>query len=177
MSEAPPREPTVQEMIDIWQAHTMSEFAFRDADASVTTLTDDAHVLLVPIQVGANGKPAVREFYANSFLPQIPPDMEVVPVSRTVGQSQLVDEAIYRFTHSVQMDWFLPGVPPTGRRIEFVLVGIIRFRDNLICSEHLYWDHATVLAQLGLLDPSATPGGVTGASSAQQLLAWSTGAG
>lgn len=173
MSETQSHEPSVETMIEIWQNHTMSEFGLRDADVSVTTLTDDSHVLLVPIQVGANGKEAVRAFYARSFLPQIPADMEAVPVSRTVGQGQLVDEAIYRFTHSIQMDWFLPGVPATGRKVEFVLVAVIRFRGDLICSEHLYWDHATVLTQLGLLDAAATAGGVRGASSAQQLAAWS----
>lgn len=164
MSESSPAH-----ISEIWQQHTMAEFAFRDADAAVTTLTEDAHVLLVPILTGAVGREAVREFYATKFLAQLPPDMEAVPVSRTIGQDRLVDEAVYRFTHTLQMDWFLPGVPPTGRRIEFPIVGIIQFRDGLISQEHLYWDHATVLAQVGLLD-LATPGGVQGSLSARRLL-------
>lgn len=155
-------------LADIWQQHTMAEFAFRDADAAVTTLTDDAHVLLLPVGTGAVGKEAVRAFYANSFLAQLPPDMEAIPVSRTVGHDRLVDEAVYRFTHSLQMDWFLPGVPATGKRLEFAMVGIIQFRDGLISQEHLYWDHAGVLAQLGLIQP--TVGGVQGADAARRLL-------
>lgn len=170
MSEPPRAEVSVEEAIEIWQKHTMAEFAFRDANAAVGTLTDDAHVLLVPVGTGAVGKEAVRSFYANSFLAQLPPDLEAIPVSRTVGQGQLVDEAVYRFTHSLQMDWFLPGLPATGRRLEFAIVGVIRFRDGLICSEHLYWDHASVLAQLGLVDARATGAGVQGAEGARRLL-------
>ena len=170
MSESHGHDLSVDEICAIWQNHTMAEFAFRDADQAVTTLTEDAHVLMVPIRVGGVGREAVRRYYADQFLAQLPPDMEVVPVSRTVGQGQLVDEAVYRFTHSLQMDWFLPGVPPTGKRIEFAVVGIIRFRDGLICSEHLYWDHASVLAQIGLIDAAAVGAGVQDAEGARHLL-------
>jgi len=160
----------IHDLAEIWQRHTMAEFAFRDADAAVSTLTDDAHVLLLPVLTGAVGKPAVREFYAGTFLAQLPPDIEAIPVSRTVGQDRLVDEAVYRFTHTLQMDWFLPGVPATGKRLEFPIVGIIQFRGGLISHEHLIWDHAGVLAQLGLLDASKIGGGVQGNAPAHRLL-------
>jgi carboxymethylenebutenolidase len=89
-------------------------------------------------------------------------------VSRTVGEDQLVDEMVIRFTHSIAMDWMLPGVAPTGRRVEVALVVIVRFRDGKLAHEHIYWDQASVLAQLGLLDPRTLP--VAGAESARKVL-------
>jgi hypothetical protein len=59
-----------------------------------------------------------REFYSRYFVPQMPPDTEIVPVSRTVGADRIVDEMIFRFTHTIDMEWMLPGVPPTGKRVE-----------------------------------------------------------
>jgi len=78
--------------------------------------------------------------------------MEMVPVSRTIGQGRVVDEIIVRFTHSIRMDWFLPGIPPTGKRVEVLLIAIIQFEGDKIAHEHIYWDQASVLVQVGLLD-------------------------
>jgi carboxymethylenebutenolidase len=106
----------------------------------------------VPVMIGGRGRDGVRDFYANHFVSQIPPDMEMVPVSRTIGQGRVVDEIIVRFTHSIRMDWFLPGIPPTGKRVEVLLIAIIQFEGDKIAHEHIYWDQASVLVQVGLLD-------------------------
>jgi carboxymethylenebutenolidase len=106
----------------------------------------------VPVMIGGRGRDGVRDFYANHFVSQIPPDMEMVPVSRTIGQGRVVDEIIVRFAHSIRMDWFLPGIPPTGKRVEVPFVAIIQFEGDKIAHEHLYWDQASVLVQLSLLD-------------------------
>jgi carboxymethylenebutenolidase len=98
----------------------------------------------------------------------MPPDTEVTPVSRTTGADQLVDEMIFKFTHTVRMDWMLPGIPPTGKRVEVPLVAIVRFRGNKLAHEHIYWDQASVLVQLGLLDPATLP--VAGIESARKVL-------
>jgi carboxymethylenebutenolidase len=98
----------------------------------------------------------------------MPPDMEMTPVSRTIGTDQLVDEMVIKFTHSIEMDWMLPGIPPTGRRVEVPLVVIVRFRDGKLAHEHIYWDQASVLVQLGLLDSEKLP--VSGAESARKVL-------
>jgi carboxymethylenebutenolidase len=110
----------------------------------------------------------VREFYAKYFIPQIPPDTEMIPISRTIGTNQLVDEMVFKFTHNIQMDWILPGIAPTGKRVEVPLVAIIQFRDDKVAHEHIYWDRASVLVQLGLLDPGTLP--VVGVESARRLL-------
>ena len=63
-----------------------------------------------------------------------------------------MDELVGRFTHSIRMDWILPGVPPTGKRVELPFVVIVQFEDDKLAHEHLYWDQASVLVQVGLLD-------------------------
>jgi len=108
------------------------------------------------------------EFYAKYFLPQIPPDMEMVPVSRTIGQGRLVDEMVARFTHTIPMDWMLPGIPPTGKRVEAAMLVVVQFDGDKLAHEHLYWDQASVLVQLGLLQPAGLP--VVGAEGARSVL-------
>lgn len=131
-------------------------------------MTEDAHVVNVPTLMGGIGKEGVRQFYSNYFVHQIPADMELAPVSRTVGEDQIVDEYVARFTHTTRIYFLLPGIEPTGKRIEVAVVGIIRFRDGKIAHEHLYWDQAATLVQLGMIDPTTLP--VTGAESARWLV-------
>jgi len=136
----------------VWDQHLGAEFVAHNADQAVTMLTADAHVNMVALMIGAVGRNEVRDFYANHFLSQIPPDTEIVPVSRTIGQGRVVDEMIMRFTHSIRMDWLLPGIEPTEKRVEIPFVAIIQFEGDKIASEHLYWDQASVLVQIRLLD-------------------------
>ena len=117
--------------------------------------------------IGGRGRVEVGDFYANHFLSQIPPDMEMVTVSRTIGQGRVVDELILRFTHSIRLDWLLPGVPPTGRRVELPFVVIVQFEGDKLAHEHLYWDQASVLVQVGLLDRTLP---VRGGETAAQVL-------
>ena len=135
-----------------WDQHLASEFASKSADQALATMAAEPYVNEVPLMIGARGRIELHDFYANHFLSQIPPDMEMVPVSRTIGESRVVDELIMRFTHSIGMDWLLPGIPPTGKRVEVPFVGIIQFEGDKLAHEHLYWDQASVLVQVGLLD-------------------------
>jgi carboxymethylenebutenolidase len=147
-----------QELLQVlWEAHLQSEFVAHNTEDALATMVEDAYVNDIPVMTGGVGKPAVREFYAKYFIPQIPPDTEMTPISRTIGTDQLVDEMVFKFTHNIQMDWMLPGIAPTGKRVEVPLVAIIQFRDDKVAHEHIYWDQASVLVQLGLLDPSTLP--------------------
>ncbi|MEG4281317.1 ester cyclase [Microcoleus sp. MON1_C1] len=110
----------------------------------------------------------MREFYSKYLISQMPPDMELTPISRTIGTNQLVDEMVAKFTHTIQMDWMLPGIAPTGKRVEVPVVAIIRFRGGKLAHEHIYWDQASVLVQLGMLDPGTLP--VVGVDSARKVL-------
>ena len=141
-----------QKLDDVWNQHLRAEFAAHSADQALPTMTAESYVNVIPLMIGGRGRDGVRDFYANHFVSQIPPDMEMVPVSRTIGQGRVVDEIIVRFTHSIRMDWFLPGIPPTGKRVEVLLIAIIQFEGDKIAHEHIYWDQASVLVQVGLLD-------------------------
>jgi len=151
----------------LWEEHTGHEFVTRDTEATLATMVEDAYVNHVPVMTGAAGKEALRTFYSRDFIPSMPPDTTLTPISRTVGENQLVDEMIFSFTHSQAMPWMLPGVPATNRRVEVPLVAIVRFRDGKLAHEHIYWDQASVLKQIGLLNDPALP--VCGAETARKV--------
>jgi len=152
----------------LWEEHTSHEFVTRDTEATLATMVDDAYVNHVPVMTGGVGKDALRVFYSRDFIPSMPPDTTLTPISRTVGENQLVDEMIFSFTHTQEMPWMLPGVPPTNRRVEVPLVAIVQFREGKLAHEHIYWDQASVLKQIGLLTDTALP--VCGAETARKVL-------
>jgi carboxymethylenebutenolidase len=160
--------PSQQTLAEVWDHHLASEFETKSATEALSTMVPDAYVNHIPVLTGGSGHDAVGHFYATHFIPKVPPDVEIVPVSRTIGADQLVEEVILRFTHTVTMDWMLPGIPPTGKSVEVPLVAIIRFRDDKIAHEHIYWDQASVLTQLGLIDSAVLP--TVGAETARKVL-------
>jgi len=157
-----------QALSDAWDEHQRCEFAEHNPEATLATMVDVPRVHEVPVMIGGEGKEQVYEFYARHFLPNIPPDISVTLVSRTIGQGRLVDEMVISFTHTVQMDWMLPGVAPTGKRVDMALVAVVQFAGNKLVHERLYWDQASILVQLGLLDPQRLP--VVGPDAAHAVL-------
>jgi carboxymethylenebutenolidase len=152
----------------LWDDHVKYEFVTRDTEDTLATMVDDAYVNHIPVLTGGVGLDELREFYSRRFIPQMPPDTAMTPVSRTVGADRVVDEMVFEFTHTIKMDWMLPGVAPTGKRVRVPLVAIVHFRGDKLAHEHIYWDQASVLAQLGLIDASALP--VAGAESAEKVI-------
>src|SRR5947207_11086984 len=144
-------------LTELWEQHTEHELATRDTDASLATMVDDAYVNHITTLTGGRGKEALRRFYSEDFIPGMPPDTKLTPISRTVGTDQLVDEMIFSFTHTREMPWLLPGIAPTNKRVEIPLVAIVRFRDGKLAHEHIYWDQASVLIQIGLLTDATLP--------------------
>jgi carboxymethylenebutenolidase len=157
-----------QRLNDLWEEHLRTEFAAHSADEAITTMVANPLVNQVPVMIGGNGREELHEFYAKHFLPQIPPDTDMVPVSRTIGQGRLVEEMIFRFTHTIPMDWMLPGIPPTGKRVEVAMLVVVQFEGDRLAHEHLYWDQASVLVQLGLLQRDGLP--VVGVEGARSVL-------
>lgn len=151
----------------LWEEHCRHEFETRDVGATMATMVDEPYVNHVPTMTGGVGHDQLRRFYKYHFIGRNPADTELIPVSRTVGTDSLVDEMLFRFTHTSEIDWMLPGIPPTGRRVEVPLVAIVRFRDGKLVHEHIYWDQASVLVQIGLLDPAGLP--VAGAETAHKV--------
>jgi carboxymethylenebutenolidase len=132
-------------------------------------MTPNAFVNHVPVMTGGVGYNEVRRFYSTYFISHHPPDMEVTSVARTVGFDRIVDELIYKCTHTIEMPWMLPGLAPTGRRLEIAVVVIVEFEDGKIAGERIYWDQASVLAQIGLVDEKALP--VTGIEASRKVAA------
>src|SRR5213075_2472005 len=157
-----------ENLSQLWEEHVRFEFSTRNTDDTLATMVEDAYVNHIPVLTGGVGRDELREFYSKRFIPQMPPDTEMTPVSRTIGEDQLVDEMVFKFTHTIPMDWMLPGVAPTGKRVEIPLVAIVRFREGKLAHEHIYWDQASVLVQIGLIDPSTLP--VAGVESARKAL-------
>jgi carboxymethylenebutenolidase len=160
--------PGQRAMVALWEEHLKAEFQDRDAGASCDTMVARPYVNHVPVLTGGVGRRQLERFYGKYFIPGMPADVELVPISRTVGQDRLVDEFVFRCTHTVAMDWLVPGVPPTGRRLELVMVVIVAFEGDKIRHEHIHWDQASALVQLGLLDPAGLP--VAGAEAARKML-------
>ncbi len=152
----------------LWEEHCRCEFETRDAKATMATMVPQPYVNHIPTMTGGVGHEQLLRFYAHHFIPVNPPDFRLIPVSRTVGADTLVDEFVVHFTHTTLMDWLLPGVPPTGRRVEIPTVAIVKFEGDKVAHEHIYWDQASVLVQVGLLEPRGLP--VAGADTAHKLL-------
>ena len=157
-----------QAMLDTFQKHVGAELA-GDLDTTMATMTANPHLHNVPSMVGGVGRDGVRNFYKNHLVGKFfPPDVKMTNVSSTVGDTQIVDELVISFTHTTEIDWMLPGVAPTGKPVEVAFAVIVGFKDGKISHEHIYWDQAAVLVQLGLIDPKGLP--VVGAESARRIL-------
>jgi carboxymethylenebutenolidase len=151
----------------IFDAHVHHEFVDHDVAATMKTMVPEPYVHNVPTLTGGDGHAGVVDFYTNHFVGKMPTDTRVERISRTVGKDQVVDELILYFTHDCPIDYMLPGIPPTGRKVVLPHVVVMKFQGGKIAHEHIYWDQACLLAQIGLLDPNKLP--VTGVEQAQVL--------
>jgi carboxymethylenebutenolidase len=155
------------EMVRLWELHTQLEFATKDAAATVATMIPDNYVNHIPVMTGGRGCDEMLEFYGKYFIPQMPADTALRLLARTVGKDRLIDEFVFSFTHDVEMAWMLPGIAPTHRKVEVPMVVVVQFQGDKIACERIYWDQASVLVQLGLLDPARLP--VAGVASARKF--------
>ncbi|KAI0348365.1 NTF2-like protein [Trametopsis cervina] len=143
----------------LWEKHTYYEFVERDALKTMATMVPVPYVNHVPTLTGGVGYDNLARFYKYHFTKEnvTPPDTELITVSRTVGADRIIDEMIYKCTHTTEIDYFLPGVKPTGKPLELTVVGIVAFRGDKLTFEHIYWDQASALVQLGLIEPNGLP--------------------
>ncbi|MFL1524165.1 dienelactone hydrolase family protein [Pseudomonas sp. O230] len=152
----------------LWEEHIRHEFETRDVPATMATMVAEPYVNHIPTMTGGVGARELSRFYQHHFVHGNPPDMKLIPISRTIGALQIVDEFIMCFTHSTEIDWMLPNVAPTGKYVEIPMLGVIKFRGDKLYHEHIYWDQASVLVQIGLLNPEGLP--VAGVETARKLL-------
>src|SRR5262245_15216765 len=148
--------------------HIARTFADLDVEATMETKVAEPYVHCIATLAGGFGGQGVLRFYSGHFLDQIPKDAKVTPISRTIGTDWVVDEFILSFTHDTQWDYLLPGIPPTGRRVELPHVLVMKFTKGKVAHEHVWWDQASLLVQVGLLDPKILP--VAGSEQARKLL-------
>jgi carboxymethylenebutenolidase len=152
----------------VFDEHVASEFVTKDVDATMATMVAEPYVWHVPVLTGAAGGQPVRRFYSTQFIGQTPADTVIHPISRTVSEDRVIDEFVLEFTHDAEIPFMLPGVAPTGRPVRVPTVVVMGFEGDKVAYEHIYWDQATVLIQLGLLDRADLP--VAGAEQADRLL-------
>ena len=166
MSAVSPNEPS--DLGALCDGHIEREFADLDVDATMETMVAEPYVHCIATLAGGFGGQGVRRFYSEHFINQIPKDAKVTPISRTIGKDQVVDEFILSFTHDTRWDYLLPGIAPTGKRVDLPHVVVMKFENGKVAHEHVWWDQASLLVQVGLLDPASLP--VAGVEQARQLL-------
>ncbi|MBV1789101.1 dienelactone hydrolase family protein [Marinobacterium sp. D7] len=152
----------------LWDKHCEYEFATRNVDDTMATMVAQPYVNHIPTLTGGVGYKDLYRFYKHHFVDSNPDDTKLIPISRTIGDTQIVDELLFCFTHDREIDWLVPGIAPTGKYVEIPLVAVVKFRGDKLYHEHIYWDQATVLVQLGVLDPEGLP--VAGRETAAKLL-------
>lgn len=155
-------------MVSLLEKHVNAELQ-GDLDTTMATMSENPHLFNIPTMMGGNGYDGVRSFYKNHLVGKFfPPDVTMNRVSLTVGDNQIVEELVIGFTHTTTIDWLLPGVAPTGKKVEIGVVVVAGVKDKKLTHEHIYWDQASVLVQVGILNPNGLP--VCGSESAQKLL-------
>jgi carboxymethylenebutenolidase len=159
----------------VFDTHINCEFDKIDVFATMQTMVKDPYVHHVPVLTGGIGYEKVYTFYRDSFIGKMPSDTKFVQISRTIGKYQVVDELILSFTHDIEIPAMVPGIPPTGKHVELPLVVVMRFKGNKIAHEHIYWDQASLLSQIGLIDSKELPIiGIEQSKKLQELVALST---
>jgi carboxymethylenebutenolidase len=152
----------------IFDEHIAHEFETKDVDATMRTMTEEPYVWHVPALTGASGRENVRQFYSTQLVGRMPEDTVLRQISRTVSSDRLIEEFVLEFTHDIEVPFMLPGVPPTGQKVRLPHVLVMGFEGDKVAYEHIYWDHASLLVQVGLLDPAGLP--IAGAEQAERLL-------
>jgi carboxymethylenebutenolidase len=140
---------------DVWDEHLKCEFETHDVEGAMNTMVKEPYVHDVP--TGGIGHDGVYDFYKNHFIGKTPADTNIVHISRTVSNDQVVDEFIFSFTHDTELEFMLPEITPTDKHVEVHLVAIIKFDGDKIAHEHIYSDQASVLAQIGLIGTIGLP--------------------
>ncbi|EME84574.1 uncharacterized protein MYCFIDRAFT_214787 [Pseudocercospora fijiensis CIRAD86] len=140
----------------LWDEHTYYEFENRSVENTMATMVEEPYVNHIPTLTGGIGRKNLTNFYRDHFIFANPDDTELELISRTVGVDRVVDEFIYKFTHDKTPDWLFPGVPPTYRKVEIPMMAVVNIRGDRLYHEHISWDQATALKQIGLL-PETLP--------------------
>ena len=152
----------------LWDKHTELEFGVRSPEQTMGTMVAEPYVNHIPTMTGGVGYKDLLRFYKNHFIPKTPKDTKLVPISRTIGADRIVDEMLFCSPMTSRSTGCCPALSRPANMSRFRLVAIVRFRGDKLYNEHIYWDQASVLAQIGLLDPARLP--VAGIETAKKLV-------
>ncbi|MBB3257179.1 carboxymethylenebutenolidase [Paraburkholderia bannensis] len=158
----------VYDLNSLWEAHCYHEFATRDVDAIMPTMVAQPYVNHVPTMTGGVGHDQLKRFYRYHFVDANPQDTRLIPLSRTIGADRIVDEFVFCATHDREIDWLLPGLAPTGKYFEIPMLAVVCFRGDKLYNEHIYWDQASLLVQIGVLDQTGLP--IAGIQTAKKMV-------
>lgn len=156
------------DLVALFEAHVRHEFETRDVDATMATMIDEPYVNHVPTLAGGVGHDMLKRFYKYHFVDQNSRERSSTLVSETVGPDRIVLETVVKFRHDRVLDRYFPGIAPTGKIVEIPTLLLVRFRGDRVCHEHIYWDQASALKQIGALDADGLP--VAGAEAAEKVL-------
>ncbi|KAI1383757.1 NTF2-like protein [Hypoxylon trugodes] len=143
----------------VLEQNVESKFYSRHLQQTLSTYSahKSPHVTHIPTLTGGIGPDELQRFYSEFFIDRNPSSMKLTLLSRTIGTDRVVDEMHIAFKHTQEMPWILPGIPPTNKKVEILVVSIVALRGGRLYHEHIYWDQASVLVQIGLLDPKVVP--------------------
>ena len=156
------------DLVALFEAHVRHEFETRDVDATMATMIDEPYVNHVPTLAGGVGHDMLKRFYKYHFVHQNSRERSSTLVSETVGPDRIVLETVVRFRHDRVLDRYFPGIEPSGKIVEIPTLLLVKFRGDRVCHEHIYWDQASALKQIGALDADGLP--VAGAEAAAKVL-------
>jgi hypothetical protein len=145
--------------------------------SSTSTASDEAEepepsVTYIPTLTGGSTASDLQNFYSNHFLTSSPTSLRMKLLSRTTGVDRIIDEFLLSFTHTHPIPWLLPSIPRTNKPVQVPMVSVVAVRGGQLVSERVYWDQASVLVQIGLLDPVlGVPKGLKG-KGMERLPAW-----
>ncbi|CEJ81212.1 hypothetical protein VHEMI01354 [[Torrubiella] hemipterigena] len=164
------------DLVSIWEEHTKFEFEERSVARTMATMVAEPYVNHLPTMTGGRGRANLTAFYRDNFIFCNPPDTVLSPLSRTVGPDRVVDEFIFSCTHTSVIPWLLPGVQPTNVKISVPMLAVVNVRGDRLYHEHIWWDQASVLRQIGILPSHLDHNGqqqklpVSGTEQAQLLI-------
>jgi hypothetical protein len=139
------------------EEHIRLQYTTKDAAKALANMTarETPYVTNVPTLTGGVGQRDLFLFYRDYF--SNPPSLRMKLISRTIGEDRIVDEMVVSFKHTEEVPWMLPGVPATDKVVNVAVVSSVCVRGGRINHEHVYWDQASVLVQIGLLNPKLIP--------------------
>lgn len=158
------------DLVALFEEHVRHEFETRDVDATMATMIEEPYVNHVPTLAGGVGHDMLKRFYKYHFVDQNSSERSSTLVSETVGPDRIVLETVVRFRHDRVLDRYFPGIAPTGKMVEIPTLLLVRFRGDRVCHEHIYWDQASALKQIGALDADGLPVAGAEAEAAEKVL-------